>query len=185
MKLHLHLTEKLTSQCAQLPLKRAWKTTRTPNTRTTWSRQNGQMVQQLCHSTQPNGTVTLYLDPTRLNQVLNRPVHRGPTINDLLSKLTNAHYITIIDTRSRYHTLKLYKKSLYLVTFACQLDKNRFTRLLFRVVPAGNMFQQKIDRIFKDLQDVFGIVDDILIIGYDVDGRYHNKILKWVMQICQ
>ena len=31
------------------------------------------------------------LDPSRLNQVLIRPVHRGLTINDILHKLTHAH----------------------------------------------------------------------------------------------
>ena len=35
------------------------------------------------------------------------------------------------------------------------------------------MVQQKIDKIFKDLHNVFGIADDILVIGYDVDGKDH------------
>ena len=60
----------------------------------------------------------------------------------------------------------------------------RFTRLPLRVVPAGDRFQQKIDKIFKDLSNVFGIADDILFVGYDVDSRDHDKTLKWVMQIC-
>ena len=30
-----------------------------------------------------------------------------------------------------------------------------------------------------------GIVDDIWFVGYDVDGRDHNKTLREVMQICQ
>ena len=33
------------------------------------------------------------------------------------------------------------------------------------------MFQGKIDVIFKDLPNVFGIVDDILVVGYDSDGK--------------
>ena len=39
------------------------------------------------------------------------------------------------------------------------------------------MFQQKIDDILKDLLNVFGITDDILIVGYDVDGKDHNRKL--------
>ena len=45
----------------------------------------------------PYGTVCLCLDPMRLNQALVRPIHRGPTINDMLSKLSNVQYMTIID----------------------------------------------------------------------------------------
>ena len=45
------------------------------------------------------------------------------------------------------------------------------------------MFQQKIGEIFKDLPNVFGIADDILIAGCATEGRDHDKSLKQVMQI--
>ena len=35
----------------------------------------------------------------------------------------------------------------------------------------------KIDEIFKDLPNVFGIADDILIVGYDNDGKDHGDTL--------
>ena len=43
------------------------------------------------------------------------------------------------------------------------------------------MFMWKIDEIFKYLQNGFGIADDILIVGYDIDGRDNVRTLKWVM----
>ena len=51
----------------------------------------------------PNGTVCLCLDPKRINQALIRPVHSGPTISDILLKLTNTYYMTLIDVCSCYH----------------------------------------------------------------------------------
>ena len=39
------------------------------------------------------------------------------------------------------------------------------------------MFQWKIDEIFKDLPNVFGIADDILVVGYDSDGKDHDDTL--------
>ena len=33
------------------------------------------------------------------------------------------------------------------------------------------MFQRKIDKSFKDLPNVFGIADDILVVGYDAGGK--------------
>ena len=47
------------------------------------------------------------------------------------------------------------------------------------------MFQRKIDEIFKDLPNVFGIADDILIAGYDSDGKDHNKTAWRVLQRCR
>ena len=41
------------------------------------------------------------------------------------------------------------------------------------------MFQQKIDKILKNLPDVFGIADDILVVGYDTDGK-HDEMLQQV-----
>ena len=46
------------------------------------------------------------------------------------------------------------------------------------------MLQQKIRKIFKDLPNVFGIEDDILIAGYDADGRDHDRTLRHIIQIC-
>ena len=54
----------------------------------------------------------------------------------------------------------------------------RFTRLTFIVVPAGDMFQGKIDEIFQDIPNVFGITDDILIVGYDTNCIDQDKTLK-------
>ena len=33
------------------------------------------------------------------------------------------------------------------------------------------MFQQKIDEISNDMANVFSIVDDILVAGYDTNGK--------------
>ena len=47
------------------------------------------------------------------------------------------------------------------------------------------MFQCKIDEIFKNLPNVFGIADDMLVGGYDIYGKDHN-IMQWqVLQLCR
>ena len=48
----------------------------------------------------------------------------------------------------------------------------------------SDMFQWKINKIFKDLPNVFGIADDILIVGYDADGRDYNRTLNEIMEVC-
>ena len=47
------------------------------------------------------------------------------------------------------------------------------------------MFQCKIDEVFKDLPNVFCIAGDILVGGYDSDGKDHDKTSWWVVQICK
>ena len=123
-----------------------------------------------------NGKVRLCLDPARLNQALIRPVHREPTLNNILLKLNNAQYLSLNDASSGYHSLKLDENSSYLTAFACQFCRYRYERLLFGAAPAGDMFQRKIDGIFKDFPNVFGIADEILVIEYEVDGKDHDKM---------
>ena len=94
-----------------------------------------------------NGKVWLCLDPAQHNQVLIRPIHRGPTLNDILPRLNNVQYMSIIDASLGYHNLKLDKQSSHLTTFACPFGRYRYKCLPFRVVPVGNMFQCKIDKI--------------------------------------
>ena len=112
------------------------------------------------------------------HQVLKRPIHSGPTPNDTLPRLTNAYYITIIDGSSGYHNLKLNQISSYLATFACVnlagTDSPDYCLEWHQqvLVPA------KIGKLFKDPLNVFGIADDILIVGYDSDGRDHDRTLR-------
>ena len=47
------------------------------------------------------------------------------------------------------------------------------------------MFQGKIYKIFEELPDMFGIVDDILSVCYDSSGAEHDIMLYKVIQICR
>ena len=82
-----------------------------------------------------SGKVRLCLDPVRLNQEL----------NDIFPKLNNVKYLSLIDTSSGYHYLKLDERSSYLTTFACQFGWYRYKRLPFGAAPTGDMFKRKID----------------------------------------
>ena len=44
------------------------------------------------------------------------------------------------------------------------------------------MFQQKIDEIFNDMPNEFGTADDILVAGYDTDGKHHDDMVQRVLE---
>ena len=119
--------------------------------------------------------------PSKATPGINKAHTQGAYPNDILPKLNNVRYMSIIDASSGYHNLKLDDKSLYLTTFAFQFGRYRYKYLPFR---AGNMFQHKIDEIFNDMPNVFGIADDILVVGYDNNGRDHDETVCKVLQTC-
>ena len=119
-----------------------------------------------------NGKVPVFLDPARLNKVLIRPVHRGPTLNDILLRLVGFIYIIHIDVSSGSHSLKLYEQSSYLtIIFFGPSGKYRYKQLPFGVEPTGDMFQRKIDKTFNAVLNILGIADNILITGFGELGR--------------
>ena len=132
-----------------------------------------------------NGKVRLCLDPVQLNQALIRLIHWGPTQNDILPRLNNMQYMSIIDVNSGYHYLRLDTQSSYQTTFACQFGRPPYKHLPFGAVPAGDMFQCKTDEIFNDMPNVFWIADDMLVMGYNKDGADHDKAVYHVLKQCQ
>ena len=69
--------------------------------------------------------------------------------------------------------------------FTCQFGRYTYKWLPLGAAPAGDIFQRKIDEIFKDLPNVFSIADEILVVGYEADCKDHNKTLWRVLQICR
>ena len=69
-----------------------------------------------------NGQVWLCLDPTRINKVLIRPVHRRPILNDILPRLPGIKYITSIDASLHYSNLKLKEQSYYFLLSIWQIQ---------------------------------------------------------------
>ena len=51
-------------------------------------------------------------------------------------------------------------------------------RPLLGAAPAGDIIQGKRDKIFKELPNVFGIADDIPVIGYDDDSTNHTECFE-------
>jgi hypothetical protein len=55
----------------------------------------------------------------------------------------------------------------------------------FGLSPSGDMFQKKIDDMFRHEKHAFGIADDILIVGFKEDGSDHDAAVRRVLKICK
>ena len=99
-------------------------------------------------------------------------------LDNIFPKLNNAKHLSLIDASFGYHNLKLDERSLYLSKFACQFGRYRYKRLPFGTATTGDLFQRKIDEIFRNLPNVIVIADDILGVGYDAYGKDHDDTLQ-------
>ena len=61
-------------------------------------------------------------------------------LNDILPKLNNVQYMSIIDVSLGYHNLKLDKQASYLTTSASPFGRYRYKHLPFGAALAGTCF---------------------------------------------
>ena len=68
--------------------------------------------------------------------------------------------------------LNLLKILQFTTTFSCQFLRFRYIRL-----PFSDVFKRKIDKIFKELPNVFGIAECILDVGCADYGTNHDRMI--------
>ena len=126
-----------------------------------------------------SGKVKLCLDPAKLDKAL-RPVQRGLKPNKILLILVFVKYLILIEVSSGYHNLKLDDK-LYLTAFPCPFGRHQYVKLPFGASQAQDIFQKKIDELFSSMKNVFVLVDDILILGFDEWSKHYDEMLEKVI----
>ena len=80
-------------------------------------------------------------------------------------ELAHSKYFSLLDAKSGYWRVPLDKESSFLTTFNTPWGKYRWLRLPFRLKVAGDVFQERIDRVLRSVPNSAGIVDDILCHG--------------------
>ena len=122
------------------------------------------------------------LRPKICSQSNKKPHHYTPTPDDVLPKLSGAHFFTIPDARSGEWNIKLAEESSYHTTFNTPYERHRLMRLPFELKCAQDVFQKKVDETFNDVPGVTGISYDIIVAVYKSDGSDHDANLTPVLE---
>lgn len=96
------------------------------------------------------------------NKAIKREYFRLPLLNEMKTKLHGAKYFTKLDLTSAYYHLELSQESRELTTFLAESGMYRFTRLMFGVNCAPEIFQREMTRILDGINHVIVYIDDIL-----------------------
>ena len=109
--------------------------------------------------------VRLCLDPKDLNKNIRREHYYSRTIDEILPLIHGKNYFSVADTRKGYWHVELDHASSLLCTFNTPFGRFRFKRLPFGVNVSQDVFQRKLDEIYRGIPNVAGIADDIIITG--------------------
>jgi len=95
------------------------------------------------------------LDPKDLNKNIRREHYYSRTVDEILPSLHGKNY---------WH-VQLDHESSLLCTFNTPFGRYRFQRLPFGVVVSQDIFQRKLNDIYRKIPNVTGIADDIIVFG--------------------
>ena len=109
--------------------------------------------------------VRLCLDPKDLNKNIRREHYYTRTIDELLPQLHGKKFFSVVDTKKGYWHVALDHESSLLCTFNTPFGRYRFKRLPFGIILSQDIFQRRLDEVYKDIPNVMGIADDIVVCG--------------------
>ena len=112
-----------------------------------------------------DGTLRLYLDPKDLNKAIHQNQWYSRAKDDILPDLADLSCFTLlVATSGCWHVLLDYESSI-LTTFNTPWGKYKWLRLPFGLQISGDVIQERLDRVLKDISIVTGIADDVLCHG--------------------
>ena len=109
--------------------------------------------------------VRLCLDPKDLNKNICCEHYYSRTIDEILPLLHGKRYFAVVDTVKGYWHVEVDLESSLLCNFNTPFGRCRFKRLPFGIVVSQDIFQRKLDDIYKNIPNVTGIANDIIVFG--------------------
>ena len=125
-----------------------------------------------------NGTVRFISDFRELNKRIKRKPYPIPKIQDLLLKLEGFKYATSLDLNMGYYHISLCPFSKRLCTIVLPWGKYEYQKLPMGLCNSPDIFQEKMNELFNDLEYVRTYIDDLLIISNESLEDHLDKVGK-------
>lgn len=109
------------------------------------------------------GDFRLVVNMRAPNRAIKREYYRLPLLDEMKVKLHGAKYFSKLDLTNAFYHLELHETSRDLTTFLSENGMFRFTRLMFGVNCAPEIFQREMSRILEGVKNIIVYIDDILI----------------------
>jgi len=126
--------------------------------------------------------LTLCIDYRELNKITIANKYHLPRMDDLFDQLQLAGVLSKIDSRSRYHQLRIKPEDIAKTMFRTRYGHYELTVMPFGLTNAPAAFIDLMNRVFRPYLDKFEVVfiDDILI--YSKDMKVHVDHSRMMLQ---
>ena len=105
-----------------------------------------------------------------------------PSPEELFTKLNGVDKFTRLNLSNAYQQVVLDEESQPYVTITTPLGLYRYTRLPFGIAAASAIFQQIIDKLLNGLNQIGGILDDLIVTGED-EAKHVSNLNKTLTKL--
>lgn len=103
------------------------------------------------------------------NKAIRRQYYRLPLLEEIQTKLHGSTWFTKLDLSNAFYHVMLSERSQELTTFMTETGMFRFTRLVFGVNCAPEIFQRVMETVLRDISRVVVFIDDILVYASSIE----------------
>jgi hypothetical protein len=121
-------------------------------------------------------TIRFITDFRELNKCIKRKPYPIPKIQDLLLKMEGFKYATSLDLNMGYYHIELSPDSSKLCTIVLPWGKYEYQKLPMGLCNSPDIFQEKMNELFSDMDTVRAYIDDLLIITNKSYEHHLGKI---------
>lgn len=123
------------------------------------------------------GDFRLVVNMRAANRAIKREYYRMPSLDEMRIKLHGAKFFSKLDLSNAFYHLELHEESRDLTTFLTESGMFRFTRLMFGVNCAPEIFQREMSRMLEGAENTIVYIDDILMFADTLD-QLHTIVSK-------
>ncbi len=140
-------------------------------------------VSLILFARKPNEELRLCVDYKKLNAIIKKNRYPLPLINELMTRLFKAKYLTKIDIRHAFNRIRMITEADEdLITFRIRFEFYKYRVLPFELINEPITFQNFINDIFMKYLNEFVMtyLNDILV--YSNNLKKHREHVKKVLQ---
>lgn len=124
--------------------------------------------------------IRICIDMRRANEAVERENHPLPTMEDFLPHIGKGKFFTKLDVKNAFHQVEISPKSREITTFITRKGLFRYTRLMFGITCAPEIFQKIMEQILSGCEGCLIFIDDIII--YGANKAEHDARVEKVLQ---
>lgn len=121
--------------------------------------------------------IRICMDPKDLNRAIKREHYPLLTVEEVVSRMPNAKYFSVLDANQGFWQIELDDESSRLCTMNTPIGRYRFVRLPFGISSASEVFQRSVAQMIEGLDGVVNIIDDLLVWG-DSQEQHDQRLVK-------